>query len=572
MITVKCKDGKFIVPREEGFIGYEGDNLNVTKEIFVEGVVDMSLVFRMYLMFDDGTCNYFLVDSQVVENGTLITWNITNDQIYKDGIVQIQLKASNDSGEVFHSDITTMLVQTSIEFTDFFKEKENSEYLQHEEFLNCLLEKYQKGEEEIVALLEKANVEIENKQNELIEFVNQRCEDSEMQFIRLLEEFDNLTEDLNSIADSANLVLQKANAKAEEVQDKIQEGFDAADAKIADYTASVSDEVATEGSANLITSGAVYEEVKNNINYVDMGQISKISAFDDMTDSHSIYVFILAKNVISGITDVQQARCINVGSYQIVELTDGRTYARQYSNEAWSDFEKTKMSYQEFVTYVTDYELEKTIISEVSDEEQTFETLKNLRDQYKVFYFDLYGEEVGSAQNIAGLTYLNRNTQVIKLIDGSEYVRTFTQKGTTTNWTNLEQVGFNKTDLVSHVASELIETGSGSLVPDSEIAESATYSYMKIGNMVFILITMTITKSNVVNAADFNGLPFEISNLNPACREVNVLTYSGSGYIYRLYGVANIVWVNMLDPKNHQIIYPTVDDVVNFSFMYYTDD
>ena len=155
MINI-TKQGKFIIPENECFIGYAGDNLNTTKEIFVEGITDISLIYRMYLKFDDGTCNYFLLESEVQQGGTLLTWNITSDQIFKSGIVQVQIKASNDSGEVFHSNVTTMLVQTSIEFSDFFSNKENSEFLQYEKALNDLKNQVESLTETLTSLLPQA--------------------------------------------------------------------------------------------------------------------------------------------------------------------------------------------------------------------------------------------------------------------------------------------------------------------------------------------------------------------------------------------------------------------------------
>lgn len=138
MINVK-RSGRFIIPDNEAFIGYTGDNLNVTKTFFVEELVDLSLIFRMYLLFDDGTSNFFLLDSEVVEGGTKLTWTVTNEQIYKSGIVKMQIKASNNSGLVFHSDVTSLLVQRSIEFSESYKEKVNAEFLQHEQRLNELV-------------------------------------------------------------------------------------------------------------------------------------------------------------------------------------------------------------------------------------------------------------------------------------------------------------------------------------------------------------------------------------------------------------------------------------------------
>lgn len=132
-----------IVTDDDLFIGYTGDNLNVTKEILIEKETDISLIYRMYLKFDDGTCNFFLLDKTESDNGTKLIWKITSDQIYKDGIVKVQIKASNSSGEVFHTNSINMLVQSSIEFCDSFAEKKVSEYLQHEERLNQIVRKGQ---------------------------------------------------------------------------------------------------------------------------------------------------------------------------------------------------------------------------------------------------------------------------------------------------------------------------------------------------------------------------------------------------------------------------------------------
>lgn len=155
MITI-TKKGNFVIPQNECFIGHAGDNLNTTKYFFVEEITDISLIYRMYLQFDDGTCNYFLLESKVTDGGTELVWNVTNDQIFKSGIVKIQIKASNDSGEVFHSQITTMLVQTSIEFSDYFTQKENSEFLHYEETLNQLRTEITEAVETVISAVEQA--------------------------------------------------------------------------------------------------------------------------------------------------------------------------------------------------------------------------------------------------------------------------------------------------------------------------------------------------------------------------------------------------------------------------------
>ena len=137
MIKIK-PDGRVFVPDEDAFIGYEGDNLNARKEFFVEGVTEQSYIYRMYLSFDDDTTCYFLLNRTIVEGGTKLVWNVTSEQINKSGIVTMQIKASNLSGIVFHTEPTALLVQTSIEFAEVYRDKDNAEFLQHERYLNNL--------------------------------------------------------------------------------------------------------------------------------------------------------------------------------------------------------------------------------------------------------------------------------------------------------------------------------------------------------------------------------------------------------------------------------------------------
>ena len=138
MIQIK-PDGRVIVPDEEAFIGYEGDNLSATKEFFVEGITEQSYIYRMYLTFDDDSSCYFLLDRTIVDGGTKLRWNVSSEQINKGGIVRMQIKASNLQGVVFHTEPTAMLVQTSIEFAEVYRDKDNAEFLQHERYLNNLI-------------------------------------------------------------------------------------------------------------------------------------------------------------------------------------------------------------------------------------------------------------------------------------------------------------------------------------------------------------------------------------------------------------------------------------------------
>lgn len=139
MITIN-ESGKIFIPQEDGFIGYAGDNLNKTIEFTVLNKNDENLYYRMYLEFDDGTVNFFVLEKKIQNNDTQLQWTVTEDQIYKDGIVNAQIKAFNVNGEVFHTEIIPLFAGKSIEFCNYLAEKTNSEFLMLEKKLNQMLD------------------------------------------------------------------------------------------------------------------------------------------------------------------------------------------------------------------------------------------------------------------------------------------------------------------------------------------------------------------------------------------------------------------------------------------------
>ncbi len=137
MITVE-KSGKIYIPPEDGFIGYAGDNLNKTIEILLKERNQKENFYRIYLKFDDETVNYFIVQMQIKGNDTILNWNITDDHIFKSGVVYLQIKGFNASKEVFHTESVPLIVGNSIEFGNYFAEKQISEFLEKEKELNEL--------------------------------------------------------------------------------------------------------------------------------------------------------------------------------------------------------------------------------------------------------------------------------------------------------------------------------------------------------------------------------------------------------------------------------------------------
>ncbi|MBQ0098758.1 MAG: hypothetical protein KBS62_07520 [Oscillospiraceae bacterium] len=138
MITIQS--GKMNIPERERYIGFAGDNNVSQKQFHILDISDETFIYRLYLTFDDGTCNYFLLEKSVGESSTTLTWNILEEHIFKSGVVKAQIKAISSDGEIYHTGSDYFIVLPSAEYTEYFANKENSEFLRYERFLNTILD------------------------------------------------------------------------------------------------------------------------------------------------------------------------------------------------------------------------------------------------------------------------------------------------------------------------------------------------------------------------------------------------------------------------------------------------
>ncbi len=139
MITINS--GKLIIPEEDRFIGFAGDNLHSKKQFLIENETDKNCIYRLYLKFDDDTVNYFVLDSKVENGSTILTWNISEEHIFKSGIVSAQIKSISDSGETYHTTRDYFIVAAATEFSDNITDNENAEFLRYEKELNEIYKK-----------------------------------------------------------------------------------------------------------------------------------------------------------------------------------------------------------------------------------------------------------------------------------------------------------------------------------------------------------------------------------------------------------------------------------------------
>ena len=140
MITIS--DGKLTIPEGERFVGFSGDNLHTQKEFYIPDNTQSGWLYRLYLTFDDGSHNFFVLPATVSSEGTWLTWNIEESHILKSGIVKAQIKAFSADEEVYHTTSDVFVVGKSTEEDEEFKNG-NSEFLLYEKTLNELYAKMQ---------------------------------------------------------------------------------------------------------------------------------------------------------------------------------------------------------------------------------------------------------------------------------------------------------------------------------------------------------------------------------------------------------------------------------------------
>ncbi len=135
MITIS--DGILNIPEGERFIGHSYDNLHTQKKFFIRSNPESGWLYRLYLTFDDGRHNFFMLPATVSNEGTLLTWNIEESHILKSGLIKAQIKAFSEDKEVYHTTSDVFVAGRAAEEDEEFKNS-NSEFLNFERTLNDL--------------------------------------------------------------------------------------------------------------------------------------------------------------------------------------------------------------------------------------------------------------------------------------------------------------------------------------------------------------------------------------------------------------------------------------------------
>ena len=138
MITIS--DGILTIPEGERFVGFTGDNRHTQKKFFIRQTPESGWLYRLYLTFDDGRQNFFLLPATLTQEGTILEWSVQEDHILKSGLVRAQIKAFSEDNEVYHTTSDVFIAGKTAEEDEYFKNS-NSEFLAYEKTLNDLYRK-----------------------------------------------------------------------------------------------------------------------------------------------------------------------------------------------------------------------------------------------------------------------------------------------------------------------------------------------------------------------------------------------------------------------------------------------
>ena len=116
MITIQS--GKMIIPEEERFVGFAGDDQSITKQFCMTDASDQESVYTLFLRFDDDRVTSAPLAVQSDDGGLILTWSVRAENLLKAGIVMAQIRINGTDDSVIHTGWDYFIVGASAELGD----------------------------------------------------------------------------------------------------------------------------------------------------------------------------------------------------------------------------------------------------------------------------------------------------------------------------------------------------------------------------------------------------------------------------------------------------------------------
>lgn len=134
MITIES--GKFMIPEEERFVGFAGDDQTSEINIGLLHFTDRGCTFTLCLRFDDGTVKTVRLQPLYYSSDVLLTWRVRKEHLYAKGIVTAQVRIVYQSGEISHTTRDYFLIGSSVEDDEG---EEQEDFVTHGELDDVIL-------------------------------------------------------------------------------------------------------------------------------------------------------------------------------------------------------------------------------------------------------------------------------------------------------------------------------------------------------------------------------------------------------------------------------------------------
>lgn len=116
MITIRS--GKLIIPENERFVGFAGDNAAVTRQFLLKDRADEGCTYSLCLRFDDDTAGTVPLVAVTDGSDTVLTWRVRREDIRRTGIVMAQVRIAGSDGDITHTTRDYFMVGASAESDD----------------------------------------------------------------------------------------------------------------------------------------------------------------------------------------------------------------------------------------------------------------------------------------------------------------------------------------------------------------------------------------------------------------------------------------------------------------------
>jgi|GEM_PF-1339740 len=135
---ISVKDRILDIPPSDVNIGFVGDNKIEIRQFEITEIGLFDFDFKLDLKTMTGSTQIVDLVKTVEADKVILMWEVLQGHIAENGLLDIQLRAFNDDGEKWHSNIDSLNVKNSINATDYFPSPLPSEFEQMEQRVTAI--------------------------------------------------------------------------------------------------------------------------------------------------------------------------------------------------------------------------------------------------------------------------------------------------------------------------------------------------------------------------------------------------------------------------------------------------